>query len=104
MELFNLLIPLVVVVLVILGVFAATGLVIISERQMGVVVKRFSKSSLPPDRLIALNGEAGYQADTLAPGFHLGYFPWVYSVRKVSVTVIPQGEIGLVVAADGAPI
>src|SRR3982751_2845457 len=104
MELFNLLIPVVVVVLVIFGVFAATGLVIISERQMGVVVKRFSKKSLPPDRLIALNGEAGYQADTLAPGFHLGYFPWVYSVRKVSVTVIPQGEIGLVVAADGAPI
>jgi uncharacterized membrane protein YqiK len=104
MELFSLLIPLVVVVLVILGVFAATGLVIISERQVGVVVKRFSGKSLPPDRLIALNGEAGYQADTLAPGFHLGYFPWVYNVRKVPVTVIPQGEIGLVVAADGSSI
>ncbi|MBI1281185.1 MAG: flotillin family protein [Anaerolineaceae bacterium] len=104
MELFNLLIPVVVVVLIILGVFAATGLVIISERQVGVVVKRFSGKSLPPDRLIALHGEAGYQADTLAPGFHLGYFPWVYNVRKVSVTVIPQGEIGLVVAADGASI
>lgn len=104
MELFSLLIPVVVVVLVILGVFAATGLVIISERQVGVVVKRFSGKSLPPDRLIALNGEAGYQADTLAPGFHLGYFPWVYNVRKVPVTVIPQGEIGLVVAADGSSI
>ncbi len=104
MELFSLLIPIVVVILVILGVFAATGLVIISERQVGVVVKRFSGKSLPPDRLIALHGEAGYQADTLAPGFHLGYFPWVYNVRKVPVTVIPQGEIGLVVAADGSSI
>ena len=71
MELVNLLIPLVVIVLVVLGVFAATGLVIISERQVGVVVKRFSSKSLPPDRLIALNGEAGYQADTLAPGFRI---------------------------------
>src|SRR5262245_56964208 len=104
MELFNLLIPVVIVVLVIAGIFAATGLVIISERQVGVVVKRFSAKSLPPERLIALHGEAGYQADTLAPGFHLGYFPWVYNIRTVSVPFVPQGELGVVVAADGTSI
>jgi uncharacterized membrane protein YqiK len=82
------------------------GLVIISERQVGVVVKKFdlSRRSLEPGKLISLNGAPGYQADTLAPGWHLGYWPWMYTVHKVPVTVIPQGEIGLVVANDGASI
>jgi uncharacterized membrane protein YqiK len=81
-----------------------TGAVLIRERQVGVVIKRFGGGALAPGRLIALNGEAGYQADTLAPGLHFGYFRWQYRILKVSVTVIPQGEIALVVAADGASI
>lgn len=100
----ELLIPIVIVVLVVAGIVSLFGLVIISERQVGVVIKRFSAKSLPADRLLALNGEAGYQADTLAPGWYLWYFPWVYQIKKVPVTVIPQGEIGLLVAADGASI
>ena len=77
------------------------GVVVIGERQVGLVVKKFSSGSLPVGRLVALDGEAGYQAETLAPGWHFGYWSWQYTVRKVPVTVIPQGEIGLVVAADG---
>ncbi len=77
------------------------GLIVIGDREVGIVTKKFSKASLPPERLIALNGEAGLQADTLPPGWHFGYFPWQYSVRKESVKIIPQGEIGLVVASDG---
>lgn len=80
------------------------GVVRIGEREVGIVVKKFSRTSLPAGRLIALNGEAGYQADTLAPGLHFGYFGWQYSVRKVALTVVPQGQIALVVAADGAAI
>ena len=80
------------------------GVVLIRERQVGIVVKKFGSRSLPPGRFIALAGEAGYQADTLAPGLHLGYFRWQYRIIKVPVTVVPQGEIALVVAADGAPI
>jgi uncharacterized membrane protein YqiK len=78
------------------------GVVVIGERQVGVVVKKFSAGGLPVGRLIALDGEAGYQAETLAPGVHFRYWSWQYSVSKEPVTVIPQGEIGLVVAADGA--
>jgi len=79
-------------------------MVLISERQVGIVVKKFAARNLAPGRLVALNGEAGYQADILAPGLHLFYWFFMYSLRKVPVTVIPQGEIGLVIAADGAPI
>ena len=82
------------------------GLVVISERQVGVVIKRFARggNGLPPGQLIALNGEPGYQADTLAPGWHFGYWSWMYNVQRVPVTVITQGEIGLVVAADGSSV
>jgi uncharacterized membrane protein YqiK len=80
------------------------GLVLIDERQVGIVVKRFAAKSLPPGRLLALHGEAGYQADTLAPGLHFGYWRWQYQVLKAPVTEVAPGEIALVVAADGAPI
>ncbi|MBD2501751.1 SPFH domain-containing protein [Anabaena azotica] len=82
------------------------GLVVIGEREVGIVVKKFAISGkgLPAGQLIALNGEAGLQADTLAPGWHWGYWPWQYSVRKEAVVVVSQGEIALIVAADGGSI
>jgi uncharacterized membrane protein YqiK len=71
--------------------------------------KIFAQSQ--PDRLIALNGEAGLQADTLAPGWHWGYWPWQYGVKKEQVVVVPQGEIalsadrvGIVTTLNGLPI
>lgn len=81
-----------------------SSLVLIHERQVGIVVKRFAARSLAPGRLLALDGEAGLQADTLAPGLHFGYWPWQFRVIKVPVTVVPQGEFALVIAADGAAI
>jgi len=80
------------------------GMVLIRERQVGVVVKRFSSRSLAPGQLVALAGEAGYQADTLAPGIHFGFWRWQYRIIKAPVTLVPQGEIALVVAADGVAI
>ncbi|UBF25248.1 flotillin family protein [Kovacikia minuta CCNUW1] len=80
------------------------GLIVIGEREVGIITKKFSSRSLPAGRLIALNAEAGLQADTLPPGWHFGYFPWQYNVRKEPVVVIPQGEIGLIVANDGQTI
>jgi uncharacterized membrane protein YqiK len=91
-------------VIIIGGCIFFGGLVVIGEREVGVVVRKFTFSGkvLPPNRLIALNGEAGLQADTLAPGWHWGYWPWQYAVKKEPVIIVPQGEIALVVAADGA--
>lgn len=104
----TLLIPILILVVLLLVIGVALpnlilGLVIINERQVGIVVRRFSVkgASLPPGKLIALNGEPGIQADTLAPGWHFGYWSWMYTVERVPVTVVPQGEIALVVAADG---
>ena len=99
---------LVIVGFVVLGLILfgplVLGAVLIQERQVGIVVKRFGRRRLAPGRLIALGGEAGYQADTLAPGLHFGYWRWQYRIIKEPVTVVPQGEIALVLAADGAAI
>jgi len=81
-----------------------SGAVMINEWQVGIIIKRFGPRSLPPGRLVALGGEAGYQAQTLPPGLHFGYFFWQYRIQKVPVVIVPQGEIALVIAADGAPI
>ena len=80
-----------------------SGTILIGERQVGILVKKFSVRSLAPGRLVALDGEAGYQADILAPGLHFGLWRWQYRIIKVPVTIVPQGEIALVLAADGAP-
>src|SRR3989442_12377603 len=80
------------------------GAVLIRERQVGIVVKKFGARNLPPGRFIAVAGESGYQAQTLAPGLHFGFWRWQYRIIKTPVTIVPQGEIALVIAADGAPI
>jgi len=84
----------------------AVGLVHVKEDQVGVVIKRFALngSSLPDGRVVALKGEPGYQAQTLAPGVHFFYWPWQYRVEKHPMTVIEPGTIGLVIANDGDPL
>ena len=80
------------------------GIVVIGELEVGIVAKKFARTSLGAGRLIALDGEAGLQADTLAPGWHFFLWPWQFAVTKEPMVVVPQGEIGLVVANGGAPI
>ena len=88
------------------AVVAALGLTsvrVIREDESGLVIKRFGRP-LPSGRIIALNGEAGYQARLLSPGWHFGFWRWRYKVVRVPVTVVDPGEIALVVAADGEAI
>ncbi len=83
------------------------GLVIIPNNGVGIVTKKFGfggASTLPDGKIVALHGEAGIQADTLAPGLHFGLWPWQYSVAIVGFTTIDDGKLGLVEARDGVPL
>lgn len=84
------------------------GMVIIPEDKIGVVTKKFvllgANKQLPDGKIIALNGEPGYQADTLAPGLYWGYWVWQYSIDQAPLTVVPRGKIGLLSAKDGAQL
>jgi uncharacterized membrane protein YqiK len=83
-------VALALVILVVIGyrlVLWLLGVIIVPDDCAGIVTKKlviFGKNRrLPAGRIIALNGEAGYQADTLPPGLHLGYWPWQFTVEKV---------------------
>jgi uncharacterized membrane protein YqiK len=84
------------------------GTVIISEDEIGIVNKKwvlFGKNrTLPDGAIVALSGEAGLQADTLAPGIHFGLWAWQYAVTKFPFTTIDKGHIGIVEARDGHPL
>ena len=83
------------------------GVVIVPQDKIGLVTKKFvlmGKQELPEGRIIASNGEAGYQAQTLAPGVYFWKWIWQYDITFQSFTVIPTGKIGLVLAKDGAEL
>ena len=84
------------------------GIIIVPDDSIGAVTKKFvifgSHRNLPDGQIIALEGEAGYQADTLSPGLHLGLWPWQYTIDLIKFAVIPQGKIGVVQACDGIPL
>src|SRR5436190_8504491 len=89
--------------LVVLALFVAwLGVRRIPNHMVGVVEKLWSaKGSIPEGRIIALDGEAGYQADLLRGGIHFGLWRWQYRVHKAPLVTIPQGQIGYVYARDG---
>jgi len=84
------------------------GVVIIPDDSVGVVTKKFvlvgKNRRLPDGRIVALNGEAGFQADTLSPGLHMGLWPWQFSVERQKFLTVPQGKVGCVEACDGKPL
>ena len=84
------------------------GVIVIPDDSLGVITKRYvlvgSHRNLPAGKIIALNGEAGFQADTLPPGLHMGLWPWQYSVERVKFLTVPQGKVGSVEACDGKPL
>ena len=84
------------------------GAVIVPGTAIGVVRKRWvllgGNRTLPDGKIIALHGEAGFQADTLAPGLHWGFWPWQYDISIVPFIDIPEGKLGIVDTKDGAPL
>jgi hypothetical protein len=74
----------------------------IGPSEVGAVSKRFGKQ-LAEGSIIAMNGEAGYQAELLMPGWRFK-FSLLYSVTKYPWVQVPAGEIGVIIAQVGAPI
>jgi uncharacterized membrane protein YqiK len=81
------------------------GIVMVPDDSIGVVTKKFALGKqLPDGSIIALNGEAGFQADTLTPGLHFGLWPLQYRVQLVKFLTVPPGKVGCVEACDGKPL
>lgn len=83
----------------------AFGMVSIAKDEVGIVDKKFAlfgPKTLPDGAVIALKGEAGFQADTLAPGVHFGLWPWQYAVTRSKFVTIPEAKVGVIEARGGA--
>lgn len=77
----------------------------IPNNYVGIVEKLWSpKGSVGEGCMLALAGEAGYQADLLRGGFHFGLWRWQYRIHRVRLVTVPQGQIGYVYARDGEPL
>jgi len=95
--------------LIVLGIIGIVFLIlvlpsirVIGPTEVGLVTKRFGRK-LSPDNPVALEGEAGYQADLLMPGWRFKFWV-VYDVEKHPWVQIPAGKIGVVVAQVGKPL
>ncbi|MBM4444380.1 MAG: hypothetical protein FJ020_03630 [Chloroflexi bacterium] len=88
------------VVIAVVLIYPSTGF--IGALEVGLVRKRFGKK-LPEDNPIGFEGEAGYQAGLIMPGFFFRFWP-VYSVERHPWVQVPAGEIGVVIAQVGDPL
>lgn len=81
------------------------GLRYVRNNQVGVVEKLWSgQGSVGQGRIMALRGEAGFEARLLRGGFHFGMWRWQYRLHLAPLVAIPQGKIGYVYARDGQPL
>lgn len=84
------------------------GIIIVPENTIGLVNKKFvvfgDHKTLPDGQIIALNGEAGMQADTLAPGLHFWFWPWQFEITFEDFIEIAEGKLGVVESRDGKPL
>ena len=90
-------------------VVLAAGLVLSSVRfvaadEVGIIKKNALGSQLTDGRIIATDGQMGIQADVLPPGWHFGYWPFIYEVKAVELVEIRSDEVGLIEAIDGAAL
>ncbi len=76
----------------------------VASDEVGIIIKNVGTKSLKGTAYIAVNGEQGVQADVLPPGWHFGYWPFVYDVKMVPLTEVPSGKVGIIEARDGQPL
>lgn len=92
------------IALIILIRFFKKGSFTVKENEIGILKKHFTlnpfRASLPMGNQVAPNGEPGYQANVLSPGWRWR-LPFMYSMQKAPVVVIKHGEIGLIHALEG---
>ena len=86
-----------------LAAIAISTAIYVNDDQGGIVIRKFG-TDLPANRVVAANGEKGPQAEMLGPGWHFGFWPWIYDLTQVPTSTIEQGSVGVIMALDGKPL
>ncbi len=82
----------------------ATSIVRVPADKVGIVHKLYGTKNLAENRIIATDGETGYQAGIVPPGaWRVSLLFNVFNaVTTVPLVTVPQGFYGRIVARDGA--
>ena len=91
-----------IAILVLVILYIILGPLLVGSDEIVVLEKRFGKK-LVQDQFLALNGEAGFQADTLRTGLHFKC-RIIYKIHKCKMVTIRQDEMGYVFARSGVPL
>jgi len=91
-----------IVVLIVL-LFIKASFHFIPADMIGAVKKNFGIRKLKGDQIIALEGEVGWQASCLMPGWRFKFWP-LYTVKLFPVVQVGQDEIGVVFSQIGENI
>ena len=84
---------------------AIVGVRYIPHRRVGILEKWWSlRGSLGQGRIIALAGEAGFQAQVLRGGLYIGFPFWMYRLHTEPLVTIAEGRVGYIYARDGQPL
>jgi uncharacterized membrane protein YqiK len=92
--------------LVVLGLPPFLGLVLgvryVPNRRVGLVERWWSpRGSVPDGHILALDREAGFQAEVLRGGLHLWMSPVSVRIHQHPLVTVGQGTMGYVYARDG---
>ncbi|MBO6513392.1 MAG: hypothetical protein JJ974_05455 [Phycisphaerales bacterium] len=91
-------------VLVLIGGVAMSSVRYVGSTSVGIVKRNALGSPLQPGKILATENEMGIQADVLAPGWHLWYWPVIFDVDTRPLIDIEADKIGLVESRDGLPL
>src|SRR5258708_24107241 len=80
-------IGIVIIALLLFYFFFARGIYLVSDTQIGVLIKKFGGPRMPQGQIIARKGQIGIQAHTLMPGLYWKN-PIFWRVRKFPITEI----------------
>ena len=92
---------------ILLGLYllGSTSFIHVQADKVGHLKRIYGFADLPKDRIVALSGEKGPQAQILGPGFHIIPFVRVlYDYEEFPVVTVPEGFYGQITALDGKPM
>ncbi len=94
-----------VAVLCMLWAIVGTSVIWVTSGHIATVKRVYFGSSLPPGRIVALDGQAGPQARIFTAGFHLQPFiTLINEIDQVPIFTVPDGKCALLSAKDGQAV
>ena len=97
-------VALVLAILMLAFAVIGTSVVWVNSGSVATLKRVYFGKSLPPGRIVALDGELGPQARIITAGFHVEPFiTLTHTVETVPVFTVANGQCAIISAKDGVP-